>query len=230
MLEASAQRIERTVGESDLVLDVGGWAKPFRRADWVIDLMPYESRGLYGNPVDPERERFTDETWIQYDICSHVPWPFGDNQFDFVTCSHTLEDVRDPIWVCHELNRVAKAGYIEVPSRLEEQAFGVHGPYVGWSHHRWLVDIDEAGVHFLFKPHVLHGAPNFSFPAGFAAGLDARQRVETLFWEEEFRYREVLLFEPAELDANLADFVAAHMPADGGGWRQRLARKLRRAQ
>src|SRR5204863_8798249 len=39
------------------------------------------------------------------------------------------------------INRVGKAGYIEVPSRLEEQTLGVHGPWVGWSHHRWLVDV-----------------------------------------------------------------------------------------
>ncbi len=58
------------------------------------------------------------------DICDHEPYPFGDQEFDFVICSQTLEDVRDPIWVCSEINRIGKAGYIEVPSRLEEQSWG----------------------------------------------------------------------------------------------------------
>ena len=30
--------------DSAKVLDVGGWAAPLNRADWVIDQMPYESR------------------------------------------------------------------------------------------------------------------------------------------------------------------------------------------
>ena len=43
-----------------------------------------------------------------------------DDQFDLAICVTTLEDIRDPIWACHELNRVARAGYVEVPSRLED--------------------------------------------------------------------------------------------------------------
>src|SRR3954449_10993879 len=97
-----------------LVLDVGGWAKPFPRADWVLDLMPYETRGLYGT-LEPDAERFGPDTWVTLDMCAHMPWPFADAQFDFAICSHTLEDIRDPIWVCSELARVARAGYIEVP-------------------------------------------------------------------------------------------------------------------
>ena len=60
-------------------------------------------------------------------------------------CSHTLEDVRDPIWVCSEIQRVAKAGYIEVPSRLEEQSYGFQGPWVGWGHHHWLIEVHGTG-------------------------------------------------------------------------------------
>ena len=59
MLPGSRERIKALAGEDGLVLDVGGWAKPLARADWVIDLMPYETRGLYGErDPDPEREQF----------------------------------------------------------------------------------------------------------------------------------------------------------------------------
>src|SRR4051794_8554668 len=97
------------LSESDLVLDVGGWAKPFPRANHVIDVMPYETRGLYGERVDPSLERFGPDTWARRDICDREPWPYEDEQFDFVICSHTLEDLRDPVWVCDELTRVARA-------------------------------------------------------------------------------------------------------------------------
>jgi len=131
VLSASRERVEALPGGAR-VLDVGGWAAPLARADSVLDIMPWETRGLYGD-ADPAAERFDAQTWVQRDICSREPWPFADGAFDFVVCSHTLEDVRDPIWVCCELSRVARAGYVEVPSRLVEQSRGVQGDWVGWA-------------------------------------------------------------------------------------------------
>jgi len=207
----SLQRIQELVPGDAVVLDVGGWAKPLPRADWVLDLMPYETRGAYGTS-DSGPERFTLDTWIQRDICDHEPFPFDDGQIDFAICSQTLEDIRDPVWVCSELNRVAKAGYIEVPSRLEEQSYGVHGPWVGWSHHRWLVDVTPARIEFVFKPGVLQGREDCRFPAGFVDSLSAEQRVQTLFWEGELGFGERIFMTPEELDRYLSEFVATHRP------------------
>jgi len=202
MLADSRERIFREISDDDVVLDVGGWASPLSRADWVIDLMPYETRGLYGEP-DPDRERFTENSWVVRDICDKEPWPFDRNQFDFVICSHTLEDVRDPIWVCAELNRVAKAGYIEVPARAEEQARGVHGPWVGWSHHRWLVDVDDSEIQFVLKPHLIHGRPEFWINTDWAKSLPAAKRVSRMFWQDSFAYSEKIFLESEALHAYL---------------------------
>jgi Methyltransferase domain len=221
MLPVSRERIESMLAADDLVLDVGGWASPWPRADWVIDLMPYETRGLYGR-ADPGSERFDTDTWVERDICDHEPWPFEDDRFDFAVCAHTLEDIRDPVFVCAELNRVARAGYIEVPSRLEEQSWGVVGPYVGWSHHRWLVEVRDGAVEFVAKPHVIHGKAEFHFSAGTASALTPDERVETLFWEGGFAYRERIFLEADELDRYLAEPVtregarlAARLPRPG---------------
>jgi Methyltransferase domain len=211
VLPASVERIERTLPSEAVVLDVGGWARPLARADWVLDLMPYETRGEYGLDGTPP-ERFGADTWVRRDICDRRPWPFEDGRFDFAVCSHTLEDVRDPVWVCSELVRVARAGYVEVPSRLEEQSFGVHGPWVGWSHHHWLVDVGDGSIEFVFKPHVLHARESDHFPEGFHATLDAGQRVQSLWWESGFEFRERVMTSPEQLDAYLADFVAEHSP------------------
>lgn len=209
MLPSSLQRILQKLPDEAVLLDVGGWANPLSRADWVMDLMPYDTRGLYGE-VDPGRERFTRDTWIQRDICDREPFPFEDGAIDFAVCSHTLEDVRDPVWVCAELSRVARAGYIEVPSRLEEQSYGVHGPWVGWSHHHWLVDITPGRIEFVFKPGVLQGRSDCQFPAGFAAALSAEERVQTIFWEGQFSFGERIFMTPGELDSYLSEFVDAH--------------------
>ncbi len=79
----------------------------------------------------------------------------ADDWFDFAICSHLLEDVRDPLTVCRELSRVAKRGYIEVPSRAREiysKAWLFHlraGPgrmtEAGFYHHRWYVEHTAPG-------------------------------------------------------------------------------------
>ena len=232
MLPASAQRITERLDGGDLVLDVGGWAVPFARADWVIDLMPYATRGRYGVPQGGEEERFDAGRWVERDICAREPWPFADGQFDFAICAQTLEDVRDPVWVCSELNRVAKAGYVEVPSRLAEQSLGVHGPWAGWSHHHWLCDVEPGRIEFVFKSHVLHAREEFHFPEGFAASLAPEEGVQQLWWEGGFEYAERVLIETEEHDRYLASFVAAHSrppaPSAGGSLRSRLTRRVPR--
>lgn len=233
MLDASRQRIVALLADTDVVLDVGGGASPFARADWVLDLMAYDDRGLYGPPPDPRTERFTPDTWVQQDMCAREPWPFSDGQFDFSVCSHTLEDVRDPLWVCSELVRVSRAGYIEVPSRLEEQAYGVHGPWVGWSHHRWLIDVSQQEMVFVFKSAVVQTRATDHFPAGFAEQLTPQQRAQSLWWRERFNYREQIFLDADSLDEYLAGFVQSHLPQGAGrrgGGRPGLARLRRRRQ
>ncbi len=215
MLDSSAARIEGMLEPNAQVLDVGGWARPFPRADWVIDLLPYESRGLYEYDVASVEERFDASTWVERDICRREPWPFVDGQFDFVVCAHTLEDVRDPIWVCEELQRVGRAGYIEVPSRLEEQSPHVEGPWAGWSHHRWLCDVLDGRIRFVHKPHFLEAAPEFQFSTAFYAQLSPEARVEQLWWTERVRSDEEIFIDEGALRAYITAPVIEKDPPGG---------------
>jgi hypothetical protein len=226
MVAQSLQRIESELPDDALVLDVGGWGKPLARADWVVDLMPYATRGLYGRDgAGPER--FGEDTWVQIDVCDHQPWPFADDQFDFAVCSHTLEDVRDPVRVCSELARVARAGYVELPSRLEEQSPMDDQPGVGWSHHRWLADVDDEakGIEFVFKHGVVYLAPDAQFPPGFHATLTDAERVQSLWWEGSFQAAERVMMSAEELDPYLAGFVDRELRRRGLA-RPTLARRL----
>lgn len=212
MIESARRRILETLADGAAVLDVGGWAVPFPRADWVLDLAPYETRGEWGYDGDPATERFSAATWVQRDMCDRHPWPFADKQFDFAICSHTLEDVRDPVFVCSELVRVARAGYIEVPSRLWEQSWGAQGDWVGLSHHHWLVDVDaeRAHVDFVFKTHAIHKPGPDSFPAGFFDTLTEDQKIQSLWWRDAFTFRERVFFDAAELHEYLRAVVREH--------------------
>ena len=73
VLPASTERIMAMLSDNDLVLDVGGWAAPFNRANWILDLMPYETRNvLMPAGHGPGEERFTAETWVQRDFCDRA--------------------------------------------------------------------------------------------------------------------------------------------------------------
>jgi hypothetical protein len=225
MLDASAERILSELADDAVVLDVGGAMKPFNRANWIMDALPYEERGALSS-IGGETEHFGAETWVMRDFCDREPWPFADKQVDFVICSHTLEDVRDPIWMCSEMNRIAKAGYFEVPSRLEEQSYGFQGPWTGWSHHRWLIDTAGDSITFVHKSAVVE-RDDSHFPPGFRDTLTAEERVTTFWWQGSFSFGERLFWDPVEFDAWLKEpLLGRELPAGG---RRGLRRRNRGA-
>jgi hypothetical protein len=197
MFEPNVSRLLTRLSPSDLVLDVGGCGCPFNRAQYVLDAQPFDSRGFYGKiGLTPsqggEAEWFTPDTWVQRDICHHEPWPFPDKHFDFAICSQTLEDLRDPLWVCSELVRVAKAGYLEVPSRLVESTMAVERPHqAGLSHHRWLIEVSGSHVKFMQKYHAVHADWRFHLPPRFRKRLTPESSVTWLWWEGSFSFEEI---------------------------------------
>jgi hypothetical protein len=218
MYEPNVDRILARLRPGDVVLDVGGWACPFNRANIIVDAEPFETRGYYrviGLPPAQggEVEHFTQSSWIQRDLCAREPWPIADQSVDFAICSHTLEDLRDPLWVCSELQRVARAGYIEVPSRLAEQSRGWETPRTaGLSHHRWLIDIEASRISFLMKYHLLHADWRYSFPASFLRDLPADRHVQWLFWERGFEFEERTIHGTDAQAEELQRFVQRHRP------------------
>lgn len=213
MLAASEQAILARLRPSDVVLDVGGWACPFNRADWVLDAEPYGTRGYYASIGLPghqggDEERFSASTWVQRDICEKTPWPFADKQFDFSICSHTLEDVRDPLFVCSELIRVSKRGYIEVPSRLSESCRGWEPTGIaGLSHHRWLIDLEGSHLRFTHKFHMINTVIDLAFPPEVWRRLAAEETVTTFWWEDGFAFSETVIHGMDNQAEFLRDFV-----------------------
>ena len=123
------------------VLELGSGRYPFKRADVHIDFdVSFVPKG----------------TGIELDV-SHDPIPFPDKHFDFVYARHLLEDVYDPFFLCEEMSRVAKAGFIETPSPAAEMARGVDGnpnpgdSYRGYHHHRYIIWNDNGVLHIVPK-------------------------------------------------------------------------------
>lgn len=206
---ANAIRLNATLPPSAVVVDVGGGGSVFPRANYVIDLCPFEKRNPLGE-LSSIPARYSAETWIQKDLCERTPWPFPDKFFDYATCSHVLEDVRDPIWICSEINRISKAGYIETPSRVLEQSKGVENPlYAGYYHHRWLVEAVDGTVELRHKPHNLHALKD-----AIVAHLGPNERIAGAHsivvheWTGELRAKEVIIFDQTGVEDELIAFAA----------------------
>lgn len=210
MLEENTRFLNEYIPESWRVLDVGGWYAPYARADAVVDLLDYDSRGL-GTSNAPQDERFSSATWVRQDISKGLP--FSDGEFDFAVCSHTLEDVRDPISVCSEIMRVARRGYIEVPSRVAESIRGLEGRnYVGHYHHRWLVEIEQDVITFRFKAHAIHEDRRYHLPRRLLKRLAPHQLVDWMVWDGKFTAEEIIQISHIGTRMELAEFVNTILP------------------
>ena len=64
--------------------------------------------------------------------------PFKDKEFDFVIASHVLEHVEDPELFLKEIQRVSKSGYIEVPTKLEDNLV-----FENKKAHLWHLEFDD---------------------------------------------------------------------------------------
>jgi ubiquinone/menaquinone biosynthesis C-methylase UbiE len=64
--------------------------------------------------------------------------PFADKEFNFVIASHVLEHVENIDFFIKELERVSYGGYIEVPTRLEDNLVDVNEKA-----HIWWINFDD---------------------------------------------------------------------------------------
>ena len=229
-----AAQIEADLPESAVVVDVGGGASPFARADYVLDGLPFDERCALDAGGAGRELRVTRDRWVQLDLCRREPWPFEDKFFDYAVCSHLLEDVRDPVWVCSELVRVAKAGYVETPSRIVEQSLGVEHPlYAGYYHHRWLVSASGNKLEFRPKVHLLHGLRGaIVADLGSSKTINADLADLQFEWTAAFEFEEMLEFDERRVREELCEFAARHRRLPGltvkasGSQRERLGRAL----
>ena len=108
------------------VLDVGGmgaqcWSK---WANAVADIQP--GADIVGDICYPDM-------WMK--IGARGPW-------DFIICTHTLEDVRNPELALMYMQLCAKAGFIATPNKHTELCPNMEtGDWVGYGHHRWIFTV-----------------------------------------------------------------------------------------
>jgi SAM-dependent methyltransferase len=74
--------------------------------------------------------------------------PFKDKEFDYIICAHVIEHVNDPIFFKQEIERIGKSGYIELPTRLNDNiVFGCDEEIYG---HKWWFEFDDDDKKLVF--------------------------------------------------------------------------------
>lgn len=114
----SLRRVYCPVSRDALVLEVGSGGSPYYRSNVLCDLY-----------LDTEERHFAPLVHDRPTVIAPVEkLPFRDNTFDFVIASHVLEHSSDPDTFLSEIQRVASAGYIEVPDAFMERLthYGFH--------------------------------------------------------------------------------------------------------
>ena len=78
--------------------------------------------------------------------------PFNDKEFDYIICAHVIEHVNDPIFFKKEIERVGKSGYIELPTRLNDNmVVGCDEEIFG---HKWWFEFDDDNKKLVFSSKI----------------------------------------------------------------------------
>ena len=129
------RRLHVPVDSKALVLEVGAGGNPYPRANVLLD--------GFEESTERQEERLVKDRPFVVGLCERLP--FRDKVFDFVIASHVLEHTDDPSAFLSELQRVAKAGYIETPDGFFERI----NPY---TYHRLEVTSKNNGLLIRKKP------------------------------------------------------------------------------
>jgi SAM-dependent methyltransferase len=143
----SFRRLYCPVSKNALVLEVGSGGSPYFRANVLVD--------AYAETRERHWAAFVTDRPSVLGFGENLP--FKDKSFDFVIASHVLEHSANPKKFLEELQRVAKAGYIETPDAFMERINPYwdhrsevtvrHGSLVIKKKSNWKIDDDLVGLY-----------------------------------------------------------------------------------
>ena len=110
--------------------------------------------------------------------------PFEDNHFDFIIASHVLEHVEDYKFFINELERVSSKGYIELPTKLEDNLV-----FENKKAHIWQMEFDDDNSKLLIskKKQFIEPILTVSMLQQFRKNFKSSLILE-LYWENKIDY------------------------------------------
>ena len=219
MLGRAYERLERDLPDDALLLERGGRCRPLHRADWVLDVMPYETRGLSAMTADGD-ERFTEATWMQR---RHLrPRAVAVRGRPVRLRRAARRSSRTSGTRCGCASELQRCRSRPATSRCRrgstEQACDVQGPWValGRTMH-WLIELEGDRFDFALQARITSTpGPSSGSRARSGQGWRKSGNVPGALDGAGGSAREVhLLFEPGALDADLAAVQWQPPPARG---------------
>jgi SAM-dependent methyltransferase len=108
-----------SLAPTDLVLEIGPGTSPHPRANVFLE-MRYQDESEFVRQVGGATGAKPAKDVVLFD---GNRFPFADQAFDYVICSHVIEHVTDVPAFVSEMVRVGKAGYLEYPTILYEYLY-----------------------------------------------------------------------------------------------------------
>jgi SAM-dependent methyltransferase len=111
----------RSIKPGDRVLEIGPGATPHSRSDVLLEKQ-------FTQPSEYERQFGTKDKLVtekQVVFYSGDRFPFDNNSFDYVICSHVLEHVEDLPNFLSEVFRVSRRGYFEFPMIYYDYVYNI---------------------------------------------------------------------------------------------------------
>lgn len=132
------------LGKGLKIIDIGG-ANSFAHGylDAVVDIrQPQAAANHYfvGDVCDTD---------VWDDIFKHVK---NHGKWDYAICTHTLEDLTNPVFAAKRISMIAKAGVCITPSKYREFARFQDTGARGFMHHFWIFDVLD-GVYTCWPKH-----------------------------------------------------------------------------
>ena len=110
--------------------------------------------------------------------------PFKDNAFDFVIASHVLEHVEDFKFFIKELERVSNKGYIELPTKLEDNLV-----FENKKDHLWHMDFNDVDSKLIISNKIQFVEPILTVSAAHKLRKNFKSSlIIELYWENKIDY------------------------------------------
>lgn len=111
----------KSIKPTNRVLEIGPGGTPYSRSDIFLEITIKDKKIAKLQRGNTEK-LITNKPVIYYE---GKRFPFSDNEFDYVICSHVLEHIEDIEFFISELFRIAPRGYIEYPTIYYEYLYNI---------------------------------------------------------------------------------------------------------
>lgn len=105
--------------------------------------------------------------------------------FDYCICSHTLEDIINPVYVASKIKKLCKSGFIAVPSKFTEMKV-MEGNYRGYIHHRYIYNVENGKMVGYPKLSFIENDRRFDC---LAEQCKLENSELQLFWNDDFELK-----------------------------------------